>query len=131
MADPLVDVDLDALAPTPKKVKLGGKVYKLPGDMPMGLFFRIQAFEQRTAAGEAETVLLAELRDELLGLFQAHQPNLKELPEMGVLALLASLGTIYGGAVGEAPPNRETRRQKKRTPSPKATARGRARATSR
>jgi hypothetical protein len=112
-----VDVDLDALAPKPKRTRLGGKVYKLPGDMPMELFFEIQAFEARTTAGEDETVLLGELRDKLLSLFQVHQPTLKALPPMGVVQLLKALGAIYGGAVGEPPaPNRQTRRQKTKTP---------------
>ena len=131
MAEPLVDVDLDALAPLPKRVKLGGKVYKLPGDMPMPLFLRVQNYEQRVEKGENENILLAELQDELLALFQVHSPTLKVLPEIGVLVLLQSLGAIYGGAVGEAPaPNRATRREKKRTPSPPAKARAARRATS-
>lgn len=116
MAD-LVDVDLDALAPAAKKVRLGGKVWKLPGDMPMPLFLRIQAYEQRVAAGVDETVLLDELHSELLGLFQVYQPTLKALPEIGVLTLLQALGAIYGGAVGEPPQKTETSRSKKRTPS--------------
>jgi hypothetical protein len=124
---PLGDVDLDALAPKPKNVKLGGKWWKLPGDMPMGLFMRIQAFEQRVEQGEDETTLLSELHDELLGLFQVHTPTLKALPEIGVLVLLGALGAIYGAGAGEAPPNRATRRAKKRTPSPPASTRAKAR----
>lgn len=131
MTDSTVDVDLDALAPVAKRVRLGGKVYRLPGDMPMPLFMRIQGYEQRTAAGEDETILLGELSGELLTLFQVYQPALKTLPDMGVVQLLASLGAIYGGAVGEAPaPNRATRRQKTKTPS-SAPPRRRAPATSR
>lgn len=116
MAEPLVDVDLDALAPRPKRVKLAGKSWQLPGDMPMGLFMRIQSYEQRAEKGEDEASMLAELSDELLALFQVHQPTLKVLPEIGVLVLLRSLGAIYGGAVGEAPPT-PTGRPKKKTAS--------------
>jgi hypothetical protein len=121
----LVDIDLDALAPTAKRVKLDGKIYKLPGDMPLSLFLRIQGFEQRVAKGEDETILLAELSGELLTLFQVYQPTLKALPEIGVLGLLGSLGAIYGGAVGEPPaPKRAISPAKKRTPSkPKAPRR--------
>ena len=127
----LVDVDLDALAPAPKRTRLGGKVYRLPGDMPLELFFRIQAFEQRVNAGEDETALLSELRDELLALFQVHQPQMKALPPIGVLTLMASLGAIYsGGSRGEAPPT-TTPRSRKRTPSPPATGTGRRAPTSR
>lgn len=114
----LVDIDLDALAAPPKRAKLGGKVYKLPGDMPLELFFRVQSFEQRVENGENEVTVLSEIRDELLGLFQVYQPTMKKLPPMGVLELAQALPRIYaGGAVGEPPPNRETRRQRKRTPS--------------
>lgn len=124
MPEPLVDVDLDALAPLAKRVKLGGKIYKLPGDMPMPLFLRIQNYETRIENGEGESSLLTELQDELLTLFKVHQPALKVLPEIGVVGLLQSLGAIYGGgaAEGEAGPtqNRATRRQKKRTPSSSA-----------
>lgn len=131
MAEP-VDVDLDALAPLPKRVKLSGRVYKLPGDMPMPLFLRIQNYEQRIEKGESEGLLLGELQDELLSLFQVYTPALKVLPEIGVLTLLQSLGAIYsGGAVGEAPPNRATRRERKRTPSKPVQGKARARATSR
>lgn len=113
------DVDLDALAPKPRRAKLGGKWHLVPGDMPMPLFLRIQSFEGRSEAGEDETSLLAELHDEILALFQVHQPTMKKLPDIGVQTLLGTLGAIYGGgaAVGEPTPNRATRRQKKRTPS--------------
>jgi hypothetical protein len=130
MATPLVDVDLDALAPAAKRVRLGGKVYRLPGDMPMPLFLRIQNYEQRAEKGEDETVMLAELQGELLTLFQVHQPTLKALPDIGVLVLLASLGAIYGGAAGEAPRTSTKRPPRKKTPSKPATAKAR-RATSR
>jgi hypothetical protein len=133
MASPLVDVDLDALAPRPKTIKLASKIWKLPGDMPMPLYLRIQAFESRVEGGEDETIMLSELHGELLTLFQVHQPTLKALPEIGVLVLLQSIGAIYGGGnPGEpAAPNRATRRQKKRTPSRPATAPRASRATSR
>ena len=114
----LVDIDLDALAPVAKRVKLGGKIYKLPGDMPLQLFLRIQGFEQRVEKGESENTLLSELQDELLALFQHYQPALKKLPDIGVLGLLGSLGHIYGGGqMGEALAKTPTSPPRKRTPS--------------
>jgi hypothetical protein len=125
MAEPLVDVDLDALAPQPKWAKLDGKRYRVPGDMPLELFMRIQAFEQRAEKGEAEVELLAELANELLELLQVYTPTMKKLPPIGVLTLMQTLGAIYSSSSppGEpAPPNRAARRaaapSKKRTPSP-------------
>lgn len=131
MTEPLAEVDLDALAPRPTRVKLGGKWWTVPGDMPMPLFLRIQGYEQRVDSGEDETAILTELQDELLALFQVHHPALKVLPEIGILTLLQSIGAIYGGAVGEPTPAQTTVPQRKRTPSKPAARAKRARATSR
>lgn len=120
MTEPLAEIDLDALAPKPKRVKLGGKWYRLPGDMPMGLFVRVQGYEQRIDAGEDEAGLLTELQSELLALFQVNQPTMKKLPEIGVLSLMGALGAIYasGEAAPAAPANRaQTRQAKRKTPS--------------
>src|SRR4051794_35129170 len=112
MAEPTVDTDLDALAPAPKRVRLAGKIWKLPGDMPMDLFMRTQGYEARVAAGEDEAAMLLELQQEFLDLFKVHQPTLKKLPNIGIVQLLRALGQIYGGTPpGEAtPPNRAARR---------------------
>jgi hypothetical protein len=125
MPEPLADVDLDALVPRIKTAKLNGKLYRLPYDMPMPLFMKLQGFENRAEKGEDEIVMLAEVQAELLALFQVHQPTMKTLPPMGVQQLLLSLGAIYGGAVGEAPPPTPQKpRPRKRTPSkPQARAR--------
>jgi hypothetical protein len=115
-----VDVDLDALAPAPKRVKLAGKVWKLPGDMPMELFIRTQAYESRVEAGEDEAQMLMELQGEILALFKVHQPTMKSLPPIGLVQLLRALGQIYGGEPpGEQTPpaNRAARRARTRTPS--------------
>jgi hypothetical protein len=127
----LVDVDLDALAPAAKRVKLDGKVWKLPGDMPLSLFLHLQAYEQRIEAGVDETVLLEEMAGNLLELLQVHQPQLKALPKIGLQTLVKALPAVYSGAaVGEQKPNRAARRTttKTRSGSQKTT---RARATSR
>jgi hypothetical protein len=127
MTEPLADVDLDALVPRTKTAKLNGKLYKLPYDMPMELFMRLQDYEGRAAKGEDELVMLAEVQDELLKLFQVHSPTMKTLPPMGVQQLLLSLGAIYGGAVGEAPPPTPPKRPPKRKTPSKPQARARAR----
>jgi hypothetical protein len=120
MAD-TVDVDLDALVPTPKRVRLAGKVWELPGDLPMELFLRTQAYEQRIAGGEPEVNLVRELNAEILELFRVHQPGLERLPAIGLVQMMRALGQIYGPGAppGEAtPPNRAARRQRTRTASP-------------
>lgn len=128
MTEPTVDVDLDALAPAPKRVRLAGKVWLLPGDMPMPLFMRTQGYEARVAAGEDEASMLLELQGEILELFQVHQPKLTGLPQIGLVQLLKALGQIYGGVPpGEVtPPNRAARRARTRTPSSTRPTRARA-----
>jgi hypothetical protein len=130
MTDSTVDVDLDALAPAPKRVRLNGKVWKLPGDLPMELFFRFQGYEQRVEAGEDEYEIVKEITAEIVALFQVHQPTLKKLPPLGLKQLVQVIGSVYGGQVppGEAPPpNRAARRQRKaRTTSKPRPSRPRA-----
>jgi|SRR6185312_6118341 len=38
-------IDLDVVVPELKKVRLGGKTYKVPGDMPMEIFLRLNRAE--------------------------------------------------------------------------------------
>lgn len=116
MPEPTVDVDLDALAPAPKRVRLAGMVWRLPGDMPMPLFMRTQGYEARVAAGEDEAGMLLELQGEILELFRVHQPKLTKLPQIGLVQLLRALGQIYGGGpAGEAPPPNRAARRKRTT----------------
>ena len=53
--------DLDALVPTDKQVLLGGKMYKLPGDIPLEIFVRVNK------AGTLEDEDEAAAMDELIG----------------------------------------------------------------
>lgn len=116
-----VDVDLDALAPVPKRVRLAGKVWKLPGDLPMELLMQLEQFEARSNKPEAdEYALLRDLQDVILGLFQVHQPTLRKLPTMGLFGLLRLIREVYGtDQLGEATPPRPAggRSQKPRSSS--------------
>jgi hypothetical protein len=113
------DLDLDALAAPPRRVKLGGKWWKLPGDMPMELFLRTQTYQARTEAGEDEGQMLVELKDEITGLFRVHHPSFELPAGTGLIQLLKLLGAVYGpgDALGEVTPNRAARRSKTRTAS--------------
>lgn len=48
-------IDLDALVPEPRKATLGGKEYKLPGDVPMEIFLRQNNAGQTDADGVETT----------------------------------------------------------------------------
>lgn len=129
-----VDFDLDALAPTPKQVRIGGVIYALPGDMPLELFIKVNAFDQRLKAGEDEGQVVEELYDEVLALFQEHQPDMDSLPRgVGLTGLLGLVvGTYSGqgqdddaaGAEGKPPAGRGS--TKTRPPAARRQARAKA-----
>lgn len=48
--------DLDALVPEPKRAKLGGVEYNLPGDLPMEIFLRINKAGEHESESEAEAL---------------------------------------------------------------------------
>lgn len=98
-------VDLDAIAPKPKKVKLGGKTYTLPGDLPVETVLAIEQAEQAEKDGAAPEVNL--LYKHLLDLFQVHHPEIKKLP-IGMVQLLLAIPTIYFGVGGKGKPTRKT-----------------------
>lgn len=100
-------IDLDVVAGPPKKVRLGGRDWTLPADLPVEIYLKINQAEKDTAAAEQaatargekldETAQFTELRDILLDLFQIHQPTLRALPrELGLVTLLQAIPKIYG-----------------------------------
>ena len=95
-------IDLDALVSAPKKVKLGGKVYTLPGDLPADLYLEIN---QYASDGRSEAEQFAALNDRVLELFQINHPELKTLP-LSLSQLMLAIPTIYSGGETEddAPP---------------------------
>lgn len=116
-------IDLDALVGPPKKVKLGGDIYKLPADLPAPLFLKISTYAD-SEMDEAE--MFADLYDELLDLFRVHQPDLDDLP-IGVAQLVLAVPKIYQDGVSEteeggARPSRAGTRSTRRKPKTKASA---------
>jgi len=90
-----VALALDALAPEPKTVRLAGRTWLLPADIPLSTVVRITRF---AAAGEAEvddTRLPGELVDLLLELFRVHQPDLETLPALTLKQALTLLDELY------------------------------------
>lgn len=84
-------VDFDELVAPPKRVKIDGTWYKLPGDMPLELMLSIETAEGATGPGA-----VAGLRDQILKLFQIHQPKLQKLPG-SLTDLITLIPYVYGG----------------------------------
>lgn len=101
-------IDLDDILGADKQVRLKGKVYRLPPDLPVELYLKIQR-----AAGQdvTETEIFETLYENILELFRYKQPGLKELP-LSLAQLVTAIPTIYGGdeaADGDAAPPPRTR----------------------
>lgn len=87
-------VDLDELLGDDKQVRLAGKLYALPPDLPVELYLRIVRYgQQHPDATEAEVT--EALYEALLDLFRYKQPNLKSLP-VSMKHLAIAVGRIYG-----------------------------------
>lgn len=72
--------DLDALVPTDKQVLLGGKMYKLPGDIPLEIFVRVN--KAGTLEDEDENAAMEELIGALTDLFSIMGRNGENYAEM-------------------------------------------------
>lgn len=96
--------DLDALVPSDKRVSLGGRVYTVPGDIPMEVFVRVNKaglLEDENEAGAVEEMVGA-----LIDLFTWNSKgkpeetvNRKEieaaLRRMGVKTISRILRAVY------------------------------------
>ena len=90
-------IDLDAALPPDKRVKLAGKVYSLPGDLPVELFLRIQ----RASTSLGENGAIEDLHGAVLELFRSRDKTVKELP-IGMAQMVTLIVQVY---TGEAEPN--------------------------
>lgn len=103
-------IDLDKLVPPSKRVRLDGKTWTLPAEIPVPLYLQMKAAQQRLAENpDAERDIVQETHDECLALFRIHHPQLETLP-VGLVQLFKIIPTIYpemGGAPEEeeADPN--------------------------
>jgi hypothetical protein len=114
--------DLDALAPEPIQVRLGGEIYLLPGDLPMPLMLRIE----QLADQELSEQVIRSLYDDVLELFQTHQPEVTDLP-IGLVQLMRAIPAIYGGATQDPPrPQRQRPAGTRSTSSAKPKTRSRS-----
>lgn len=95
--------DLDVVAGPPRRVRLGGRIYILPPDLPIETYLKINQAANREDT-QPESDQFADLYETLLELFQVHQPRVKRLP-IGIVTLLQAIPTIYGpGNASESEP---------------------------
>lgn len=96
--------DLDALVPSDKKVSLGGRIYVVPGDIPMEVFVRVNKAGMLEDTDEAAAV------EEMVGALtmllswntvgKPHEDSTKEeveaaLRRLGIGTISKILRTIY------------------------------------
>lgn len=93
-------IDLDRLVGKPKKVRLEGKVYTLPAQIPVPLYLLIKQRQkeraEKIAKGEEsdDVDVVEEIHGQVLELFQIHHPDLKIVP-CGMSQLFDIIPTIY------------------------------------
>lgn len=116
-------IDLDAVVGDPKKVKLRGKTYTLPPDMPVELYLRLT---QLQGEEDPDTDQIRAMHDEVLKLFRDSfygDPKLTALPEgLGIKSLMRLIIDVYGEQVDEEEPKAAPPRKPspgKRTSRPK------------
>lgn len=121
------EIDLDLLVPKdPKRVRLAGRTYVLPSDIPVQLWLRL---DRLTPEQHTDSEILRGIYDSLLDLFRMADPDLTEL-NIHVGSLVRAVGLIYGQPEEPAvavPPTRATgkpNRGARRSPKPSAKRSG-------
>lgn len=105
-------IDLDALVPELRQVKLGGVVYKLPGDMPLEIFLRINKAAQQSEDDDSdETKILAAMEimvNALVDLFSWENKEVDRaavettVKRRGLKSVMTMLQDIYNDPEPEA-----------------------------
>lgn len=108
--------DLDAVVSDPKQVKLGGKKYQLPGDIPAEDYIGFLRLEERfkEADNDQSIRILEEIHGKCLALFRVHHPDFDgagiTLPQ--VFAVFSAIIGLYEPGADDAAPPRSTRSRK-------------------
>lgn len=118
-------IDLDVVAPEDTIVVIGGEEYTLPGDIPVPHMLAIErAASEFFADDEDTTERLLALQAQVLKLFRIRQPDMDELPPLGLAGLIQFVQAIYGPPEDEPDPPRPAPKRRSGTTSsrkPKAT----------
>jgi hypothetical protein len=95
-------IDLDAILPRDKEVTLAGKAYRLPGDLPIELYLKIQRASKDLGDSGADS-FLEEVYNEILELFRLRDKTVKTLP-LGITQMLRVIPLVYASETVEGKP---------------------------
>jgi hypothetical protein len=117
-------IDIEDLVSLDKVIiKAGGDSYRLPDDLLVPDYLRLRALFNQLVDADADSEdfdaneTLSELHDELLAMFQVHQPDLTELP-FGPRSIVPVVYAYLNQEIGEQqedappPPRRASTRTK-------------------
>lgn len=96
-------IDLSTVLGKPLEVRFApdGPVYKVPADIPVPLYLKVQEFAQLGDEADEEAAV-RELYAELLALFRVYQPELDSLP-VSIGQLVEAIPRIFGGDEPDPP----------------------------
>jgi hypothetical protein len=104
-------IDLDVVAPEDTIVIIAGVEYLLPGDVPVPHMLAIErASRDFFSDEENDNGSLIRLQDEILDLFRIRQPDLEELPPLGLAGLIQFVQALYGAPEDEPDPPKPARK---------------------
>ena len=98
---PVEIIDLDKLVGDDKLVTLAGQQYRLPPDMPVELYLRINRYANEDLS---DPQMVESLYQEVLGLFRYGDPDIESLP-LSMSQLVQAIGRIYGEDDGDVDAN--------------------------
>lgn len=116
-------INLDEIVGEDIEVTLNGETYRLPPDLPVELYLKLQRIQAQVEAGNADDAeITREMYEEILDLFRYKQPDLESLP-LGMTQASNLITLVYGQSADEvqeeAPPpkrpagTRSTRKPRK------------------
>lgn len=96
-------IDLDELVPETVEIKMGGEVFKLPGDIPVPDYLRIAKLWdslQEEPEEDEDDPRLKQLYDAVFDLFKREDPSLETIP-VGPKRLGLIVVSVFAGLTGE------------------------------
>jgi hypothetical protein len=110
---PVEIVDIDAVLPEDRELKIAGHGYRIPGSPPMEWYLWLRQFLRRinTAGYELVDDDIAEGYDHVLELLRIRKPALTTVPELSPAHIFAVLSGAYASIEEEdaGPPQKRTR----------------------
>lgn len=126
-------IDLDAAVPSSMGVRINGKVYEVPGDIPIPQFLEIERLTRALDSpeeGEGGRTL-EQLYEVVLDLFREKDPDIEDLPigphRLGALVVQLYSGAADADAGDEGDGDRPTRPRRSGTRSTSKARRKRSR----